>query len=188
MPNLYDLSAAVAVAEVIGSRAFSEFCGAESSNSGDERRYVGSVPEFTAPQRAAGKAVCAGDISATEKRPAAEEGNPNGHYADRSAVLDEEQGKEMRPRSALCKKGNSWRSGYKTHIGVDKSSGLVHTVKVTSANIHDVTVASERLTGDEDSLRCSNPYPGHTDPLQNQQMTLAEQARRQLFPHADQTP
>ena len=49
------------------------------------------------------------------------------------------------------KKGNSWHFGYKAHIGVDKDSGLVHTVKVTSANIHDVTMVPELLTGDEDS-------------------------------------
>lgn len=40
--------------------------------------------------------------------------------------------------------------GYKAHIGVDKESGLVHTVKVTAANEHDVTVTSELLTGDEE--------------------------------------
>lgn len=50
------------------------------------------------------------------------------------------------------KKGNSWHFGYKAHIGVDKDSGLVHTVKVTSANIHDVTMVPELLTGDEDSV------------------------------------
>ncbi len=35
---------------------------------------------------------------------------------------------------------------------MDKDSGLVHTVKVTSANIHDVTMVPELLTGDEDSV------------------------------------
>lgn len=50
------------------------------------------------------------------------------------------------------KKGKSWHFGYKAHIGVDKDSGLVHTVKVTSANIHDVTMVPELLTGDEDSV------------------------------------
>lgn len=48
------------------------------------------------------------------------------------------------------KKGNVWYFGYKAHIGVDKESGLVHTVKVTAANEHDVTVTSELLTGDEE--------------------------------------
>ena len=80
--NLYDLSDKATVAEVIDSRAFSEFCGVESSNQ-----------------------VCAGGISAAGKRPAAEEGNHSGLYPDRSAVLDKEQGKETRPGSALGEKG-----------------------------------------------------------------------------------
>ena len=73
--------------------------------SGAGRRYTGSVPEFAAPQRAAGEVVCAGGISAAGKRPAAEEGNHSGLYPDRSAVLDKEQGKETRPGSALGEKG-----------------------------------------------------------------------------------
>ena len=58
------------------------------------------------------------------------------------------------------KKGNSWHFGYKAHIGVDKDSGLVHTVKVTSANIHDVTMVPELLTGDEDSVYGDSGYLG----------------------------
>ena len=60
--------------------------------------------------------------------------------------------KKRDPEAHSVKKGNSWHFGYKAHIGVDKDSGLVHTVKVTSANIHDVTMVPELLTGDEDSV------------------------------------
>jgi IS5 family transposase len=71
------------------------------------------------------------------------------------------------------KKGNAWYFGYKTHIGVDKDSGLVHTVKVTSANVHDVTMISQLLTGDEvavygDSGYCSaQPYGKCRKPYKN---------------------
>ena len=58
--------------------------------------------------------------------------------------------KERDPEAHSAKKGNTWYFGYKAHIGVDKESGLVHTVKVTAANEHDVTVTSELLTGDEE--------------------------------------
>ena len=58
--------------------------------------------------------------------------------------------KERDPEDHSAKKGNVWYFGYKAHIGVDKESGLVHTVKVTAANEHDVTVTSELLTGDEE--------------------------------------
>lgn len=58
--------------------------------------------------------------------------------------------KQRDPEAHSAKKRNVWYFGYKAHIGVDKESGLVHTVKVTAANEHDVTVTSELLTGDEE--------------------------------------
>ena len=58
--------------------------------------------------------------------------------------------KERDPEAHSAKKANVWYFGNKAHIGVDKESGLVHTVKVTAANEHDVTVTSELLTGDEE--------------------------------------
>ena len=46
--------------------------------------------------------------------------------------------KKRAPDAHQVKKGNTWHFGYKAHIGVDKDSGLVHTVKATPANVHDV--------------------------------------------------
>lgn len=43
---------------------------------------------------------------------------------------------------------------------MDKESGLVHTVKVTAANEHDVTVTSELLTGDEEEVYEDSGYLG----------------------------
>ena len=57
--------------------------------------------------------------------------------------------KKRDPDAHQTKKGNEWRFGYKAHIGVDKDSGLVHKVVVTGANVHDVTVVSQLLTGEE---------------------------------------
>ncbi len=37
------------------------------------------------------------------------------------------------PDMSQTKKGNQWYLGMKTHIGVDAKSGLVHTVKTTTA-------------------------------------------------------
>jgi IS5 family transposase len=39
------------------------------------------------------------------------------------------------------KKGNDWHFGLKAHIGVDATSGLVHTVIGTAGNVSDVTQA-----------------------------------------------
>ena len=54
------------------------------------------------------------------------------------------------PEMRSSKKGNQWYFGMKAHIGVDASSGLVHTAGVTSGSVHDATVM-ERLIRDDDS-------------------------------------
>ena len=36
------------------------------------------------------------------------------------------------------------------HIGVDKDSGLIHSVVTTAPNVHHITPASELLHGDEE--------------------------------------
>jgi IS5 family transposase len=43
------------------------------------------------------------------------------------------------------KKSNPWCSGIKAHIGVDAESGLVHTVRGSSANIRRTAAAPAAL-------------------------------------------
>ena len=50
----------------------------------------------------------------------------------------------------------------KVHIGVDKDSGLIHSVAVTAANVHDLTPASELLHGDEQVVYGDAGYQGIT--------------------------
>ena len=58
------------------------------------------------------------------------------------------------------RKGNTWHFGYKAHIGVDRDSGIVHTVKTTSANVHDVTMTPELLHGEEETVNGDSGYIG----------------------------
>ena len=58
------------------------------------------------------------------------------------------------------KKGNAWYFGYKAHVGVDKDSGLVHTVEVTAANEHDVNMTSKLLHGEEETAHGDSGYIG----------------------------
>ena len=58
------------------------------------------------------------------------------------------------------KKGNAWYFGYKAHVGVDKDSGLVHTVEVTAANEHDVTMTAKLLHGEEETVNGDSGYIG----------------------------
>ena len=47
-----------------------------------------------------------------------------------------------------AQKGNQWHFGMKAHIGVDADSGLVHTVRGTSANVNDVVEGNALLHGE----------------------------------------
>ena len=58
------------------------------------------------------------------------------------------------------KKGNEWKFGMKCHIGVDSGSGLVHTVTVTAANVHDITEAHKLLREDDDVAYGDSGYIG----------------------------
>ena len=57
--------------------------------------------------------------------------------------------KSRDPEMHQTKKGNQWYFGMKAHIGVDADSGLVHTVRGTSANVSDVVEANSLLHGKE---------------------------------------
>jgi len=57
-------------------------------------------------------------------------------------------------------KGNQCYFGMKVHVGVDKDSGLIHSVVVTSANVHDLTPAAQLLHGDEEVVYADAGYQG----------------------------
>ena len=53
------------------------------------------------------------------------------------------------PDMHSSKKGNQWHFGMKAHIGVDAESGLVHTMRATSGNVHDIIEGNSLLHGGE---------------------------------------
>ncbi len=55
------------------------------------------------------------------------------------------------PEMSQTKKGNQWYFGMKLHIGVDAKSGLIHTVKTTTAKRHDAPL-TEDLMRDDDTI------------------------------------
>jgi IS5 family transposase len=64
------------------------------------------------------------------------------------------------PEMSQTQKVGSWYFGMKAHIGVDAESGLVHTVKCTPANVHDITVAHALLHGKEKVAFADAGYVG----------------------------
>ena len=67
---------------------------------------------------------------------------------------------ERDPEMHQTKKGNQWFYGMKVHIGVDKDSGLMHSVETTSANVHDITRAAQLLHGEEEVVYGDAGYQG----------------------------
>lgn len=64
-----------------------------------------------------------------------------------SSTKNQSEGRD--PEMHQTRKGKQWHFGMKAHIGVDASSGLIHTVVTTPANVNDVTQAHRLLHGDE---------------------------------------
>jgi IS5 family transposase len=64
------------------------------------------------------------------------------------------------PEMHQTKKGNQWYFGMKIHAGVDKDSGLIHSVVTTAANVHDLTPAAELLHGEEEVVYADADYQG----------------------------
>lgn len=70
------------------------------------------------------------------------------------------KGKARDPEMHSSQKGNQWHFGMKAHIGVDADSGLVHTVRCTSAHVSDVTQAHRLLHGQETIVYGDAGYQG----------------------------
>jgi IS5 family transposase len=62
------------------------------------------------------------------------------------------------PEMTSTKKGNNYHFGLKAHIGVDATSGLVHTVEVTTAKVTDGAMTDVLLHGEEDVVLGDRAY------------------------------
>jgi IS5 family transposase len=56
------------------------------------------------------------------------------------------------------KKGNQWYFGMKAHVGTDSRRGLVHSVVVTNAAVHDSRVMDKLLHGEEGAVYGDKAY------------------------------
>ena len=158
--NLYDLSDMGTVAEIIDSRAFSAFCEMDSSNQVPDGDTLGRFRNLLV-KNGLQQQFFAQVLGALAKK---------GLLLKKGTIVDstiikapsstKNQKKERDPDAHQTKKGNTWHFGYKAHIGVDKDSGIVHTVEVTSANVHDVTMVPKLLTGEESVVYGDSGYLG----------------------------
>jgi transposase, IS5 family len=75
-----------------------------------------------------------------------------------ASTKNQEQSRD--PEMHQSKKGNQWYFGMKVHIGADSHSGLVHSVSVTAANVHDSQELPNLLHGQETRLYGDSAYRG----------------------------
>ena len=75
-----------------------------------------------------------------------------------SSTKNKEHGRD--PEMHQTKKGNQWHFGMKAHIGVDKDSGLVHTLTTTAANVSDISQTAALLHGQESDVWADAGYVG----------------------------
>ena len=160
LQNLYDLSDMKAMNEVIDSRAFSNFCRVDSSNQVPDGDTIGRFRNLLEKHEIQEKIFAKVIDILTEKKLILKRGTIVDSTLIAAPTSTKNKKKERDPDARSTKKGNQWYFGFKAHIGVDKDSGLVHTVKATSANAHDVTMMSQLLIGDEESAYGDAGYIG----------------------------
>ena len=68
------------------------------------------------------------------------------------------QKKERDPEMHQTRKGSQWYFGMKAHVGTESKRGLVHSIVVTNAGVHDSQVMDDLLHGEEKSVYGDKAY------------------------------
>ena len=160
LQNLYDLSDEATAAEAIDSRAFSDFCGVDSSNQVPNGDTIGRFRNLLVKNGLQEKLFTQVVAALTEQGLILKKGTIVDSTIISAPSSTKNKEKKRDPDAHQVKKGNTWHFGYKAHIGVDKDSGLVHTVEATPANVHDVSQTSSLLTGEEEVVYGDSGYLG----------------------------
>ena len=160
LQNLYDLSDEGCVAEVIDSRAFSDFCGVDSSNQIPDGDTIGRFRNILIQHH------LQEELFEDVKKRLQEKGLllMKGTIVDSTLVAapssTKNQKKERDPDAHQTKKGNQWYFGFKGHVGVDRDTGLVNKIETTAANVHDTTPVPDLLEGTEEEVFGDSGYLG----------------------------
>ena len=160
LQNLYDLSDEARSAEVIDSRAFSDFCGIESSNQVPNGDTIGRFRNILIQNGLQGKLFQQVVDLLTEQKLILKKGTIVDSTLIAAPSSTKNREKKRDPEAHSVKKGNAWHFGYKAHVGVDRDTGLVHHVEVTSANVHDVTMLPKLINGEESAVYGDSGYIG----------------------------
>lgn len=160
LQNVYDLADMAVMNEVIDSRAFSEFCGVNSPDEVPNGDTIGRFRNILTENKLQEKIFAKVVKILTKRKLILKKGTIVDSTFIDAPSSTKNQEKKRDPEARSGKKGNTWHFGYKAHIGVDKKTGLVHHLKVTAANEHDVTIVPELLTGKEKTVYGDSGYLG----------------------------
>ena len=160
LQNPYSLSDEGTVAEVIDSRAFSDFCGVDSSNQVPDGDTLGRFRNLLIRNGIQEKLFAQVTGLLQERGLLLKKGTIVDSTLIPAPSSTKNREKKRDPEAHSTKKGKNYYFGYKAHVGVDRDTGLVHTIKVTAANVHDVTMTAELLTGEEETVHGDSGYLG----------------------------
>lgn len=160
LQNLYNLADEAVAAEIIDSRAFSDFCGVDSSNQVPNGDTIGRFRNLLIKNDLDQKLFEQVVKLLEEKNLILYRGTIVDSTLIAAPSSTKNRERQRDPEAHQTKKGNQWHFGYKAHIGVDSESGLVHHVKATAANVHDVTVTHELLSGHENTVHGDSGFLG----------------------------
>ena len=97
---------------------------------------------------------------------------------------DKTRDKEMKQ----TKKGNQWYFGMKAHVGTDTGKGLVHSVVVTDAAVHDSQVMDELLHGGEQAVYGDRAYTSENKKAEYEAMGIKWRINRKACRHYQLSP
>ena len=157
LQNLHDLSDMGAKYEVLDSRAFSGFCGVDSSNQVPDGDTIGRFRVLLVEQGLQERLFAQVPALLQARGLILKKGTIVDSTIITAPPSTKNREKKRDPEACQTKKGNTWHFGYKAHIGVDQDTGLVHHLEVTAANVHEVTVTPKLLTVRK---RLSTAIPG----------------------------
>ena len=148
LQNLYDLSDEGTVAEVIDSRAFSDFCGVDSSNQVPNGDTLGRFRNLLIRHGLQEQLFAQVVTMLMERGLILKKGTIVDSTIISAPSSTKNKEKKRDPDACQTKKGKNWHFGYKAHIGVDRESGV------------DVTMTPELLHGEEETVHGDSGYLG----------------------------
>ena len=158
LQNFYDLSDMGVMYEIIDIRSFSDFCGVSTPEQVPNGDTIGNFRNLLIRNNIQEKIFAQVVSILTEKNLILKKGTIVDSTLISAPSSTKNKDKKRDPEAHSVMKGKQWYFGYKAHIGVDSKTGLVHHVKATAANVHDVNAVDDVIYGEEDDFFGDSAY------------------------------